>query len=266
MIHRKYIHLFKLSWEEALQYKAELFTWTLIDLLPLCSLLLLWFGVYQYGESFPGYTLDSLITYYIIGHIITKLVAAHFEEDAIHQVNDGRISKFLIIPLSYKARLFLIEVAWKVMGLILVTTPIVIGIRIFLSKYLFIPPATTIITIAILIMLGFLIDCLLSFIIVASAFYLEQARSLSHAKWIITGIFSGSMLPLSLYPQWLEKIARILPLQYLNAVPIEVYLGQKDNLAAIGEIIKASMWIAALWLIMSLMWNKAIGKYTAVGN
>lgn len=263
---RKFWIIFSLHWQEALLYRAELLVWRIVEVIPLLAMLALWFGVYSQGNQVGQFTLNMLITYYIIGHIIRSSVSVHFEESGVTQVNDGTIARFFIRPFSYRKHILIDTISWRVFNLTVFTIPLLVLVFILLNEVLVTASFEKIFLIIIFLLAAWGIEVLTSLAIVAFAFYFEQARSLTHLKWILNGVLGGSLLPLSLYPEWFEKITRLLPFQYKFAVPMEIYLGQKNETQIVTALVGALAWVLVLYLLVNKFWNRAVKKFTAVGN
>lgn len=263
---KKYWHIFQIHWQSSLVYRGELFLWTFIDSMPVFSMLVLWFSVYRFGNNVGDFQLQDLVTYFIIGNIISNTVTVHFELDIVSQINDGTIAKHFLKPFSLRQRLYIGELSWKTMSLFLSTLPLMLLMIAFFRHWLITPSPSQLFVLIIFIVLGTILDSMLSFIIMAGSFFLDQGRAISHFKWMLSGIFGGGLLPLVLYPTWLEKIARILPFQFKFAVPMEIYLGKLSTLTTINLIVYELAWIIILYSLVRISWHFALRKFTAVGS
>ncbi len=69
-------------------------------------------------------------------------------------------------------------------------------------------------------------------------FWLLDNRGIDQMLTMVTGFFAGLLLPLSLFPGWLETVARLLPFASLIQLPAELYLGMHsgfDVLVVLGQ-------------------------------
>lgn len=262
----KYAYIFVTHWQAALEYRAELFLWALFHAIPLASILLLWSSVYSNNQQLPGYTLEALITYYVVGYVITRFIITNIELEYMDEIRSGTISKYFLKPVSLKVYMTLQELSWRVLNFFLITLPLVMILALFLPSIITIPSITTLVLMTLLLVPAFIINILTSLLITGIAFFIDQGRTLTHLKWMLEGIFNGSLLPLTLYPDFLEKIARILPFQLQFAVPIELYLNKTSPTAVMHLCILALFWIAALGIGVKIVWHKALTHFTAVGS
>lgn len=73
-------------------------------------------------------------------------------------------------------------------------------------------------------------------------FWLLDNRGVDQAMTFTITFFAGMLLPLQLFPGWLETIARWLPFASLVQLPVELYLGQHDPTSALLTICQQVVW------------------------
>lgn len=263
---RKYWSILALYWQESLIYRAELVVWRIIEAMPLLAVLALWIGVYNQGSQIGSFSLNMLLTYYVIGYIIDSSVSVHFEENGVSQVNDGTIARFFVRPFSYVHHVVLDAISWRMFNLIVFTIPVLVLIFVVFRDIILTASLGKILLMMLFLLAALCIEVLTGLAIVAVAFYFEQAKALIHLKWILNGIFGGSLLPLSVYPHWFETLARLLPFQYKFAIPMEIYLGQKTVQEVGIGLLSALVWVLVLTVGVGRFWHRAARKFTAVGT
>ncbi|MFC1653547.1 ABC transporter permease [Patescibacteria group bacterium] len=263
---RKYTTIITTTWQSAFEYRMRMFVWFVVEIFPIISTIFLWLGVYNYGQQLEGFSLKSLITYYILSYLIATNISAHFEEDAVEDINAGRVSQYFTRPISYKRTLILGEIGWKMIAFLIVNLPLILAILYFGKNWFLLPKISNLLLMLPFIGLGFIMDSILSLFVVIGAFYFEQAKSLSHLKWMSIEMLSGAILPLSVYPLSFQKVADFLPFRFLRFIPIEIYLDKIDYRTIPSLIVQEILWILILFAAMKLLWKKAEKKYTAVGN
>lgn len=97
-------------------------------------------------------------------------------------------------------------------------------------------------------------------------FYTNSIWGMQILRKSVISIFSGLIAPLTLFPQWFQTIANILPFKEFIYTPINIYLGRIE-LNEIGIIIaKLIVWIVILYLISKTFFNHAVKKITINGG
>lgn len=93
-------------------------------------------------------------------------------------------------------------------------------------------------------MIGFFVR----FLVQLSAFWLLDTRGTKQLNDTLTMFSSGVMVPLMLFPSWLEPIARALPYAGMIQTPVDVYLGSVRGADAVMEVGLQFVWVAVLFL------------------
>lgn len=240
--------------------------WGVIDAMPLIGNLILWTMVFGSADTIGGFTLNTMLLYYILGYCFQQMTGSHFEDHYVKEILNGNISSWLFKPLSLKKSMIVEELSWRVTGSIITLAPIAIlvwAMGINIAGSLTFPKALALIFI---LASGYFIDAIFSLAIVATGFVFEEARSLMHLKWMVSWLFSGSMIPFELLPEWLGSIAKVLPMQTRYYLPTNLYLGKMSDGQTIHSIIVVIFWIIVLYVWIKWLWARNSKKFTAVGS
>ena len=97
-------------------------------------------------------------------------------------------------------------------------------------------------------------------------FYTNSIWGMQILRQSVISIFSGLIAPLSLFPEWFQKIADILPFKEFIYTPINIYLGNIP-LNEIGFIIlKLVAWTFILYALSKIFFNYSVKKITINGG
>ncbi len=89
---------------------------------------------------------------------------------------------------------------------------------------------------------------------------------LSALRLSIGSFFSGALIPLAILPGWLQKIAEFLPFSQTISVPVS-FLSGISSLADAPRIWAVQLvWLAALFILSRLIFNRAVQKITVQGG
>lgn len=80
------------------------------------------------------------------------------------------------------------------------------------------------------------------------AFWLLDNRGVEQMLTTVTGFFAGMLLPIGLFPGWLETVARLLPFASLVQLPAELYLGMHSGSEVAIVLGQQLLWAVALLL------------------
>ena len=80
-----------------------------------------------------------------------------------------------------------------------------------------------------------------------TSFWLLDYRGAMLVAVTIAALFSGFILPLSFFPDWLEAVARALPFAAMMQIPVDVFLEK-----ATGAEVAALLLLQAFWAVVLL--------------
>ncbi|MDP9363958.1 MAG: ABC-2 family transporter protein [Chloroflexota bacterium] len=101
------------------------------------------------------------------------------------------------------------------------------------------------------------------FLLNLSAFWLLDARGVNMMAMVVVNFFSGLLVPLAFFPDWLRTVANLLPFRAFVMVPIEVLLGQRGLGSA---LVIQVFWAVALALLAQAVLALAVRKVVIQGG
>jgi ABC-2 type transport system permease protein len=263
---KKILTIIAISLKMSLANRAEMFFWFVIDAVPMIAMLVLWTAVYQPGQVIGGYDLSAIITYYLVGYFVSGLVNVHIEEYWLEEIRKGSITPMLLRPFSFKVFAMLEEVGWKLLYLCLIMLPLLIIVKFSFPSLDLLKDPMTLICLGSAILLAFIIDGIFSLLAIAGGFVFEQAHSLSHLKWMLSWLLSGSMVPFELMPAWLQAVSVRLPFQYTFTVPVRLFTGRLTPAGYLPVLGTTVIWLIGLVILLQLAWRAAIKRHSSVGG
>jgi ABC-2 type transport system permease protein len=105
-----------------------------------------------------------------------------------------------------------------------------------------------------------------TFIVNLSSFWLLDVRGPAQLTIAALAFFSGLLLPLVMFPGWLETTARLLPFASLMQLPAEVFLAKHEGLGLLGVLSQQLLWAVVLFTIGRLLLAAATRKVVVQGG
>jgi len=230
---RAYPTLLRVGLAGAVAYRAELLVWMLTTTMPLVSLAL-WSAVAATGpvgrfdqRRFGAYFLATLVVRQLTG---SWLVWALNQD-----IKSGTLSQRLLRPIH---PLF----AYSAENLSAVPLRAALSAPIALLTLLAVEPAALPATpgrIALVLasLVGaWAINFFTMALIGSLAFFVESSTAIFDVWLVVFGLLSGYLVPLTLFPTWLQRIADVLPFRYTVAFPVEATLGLLSPGAALWNL------------------------------
>ncbi len=213
-----------------------------------------------------GFTLNEMITYVLIGNFCSAAVRNFLPSYISRDINEGRLSMFLVKPMPYIKYIFFNEIGRVGLAIIISLVSQILVISFFLEKFIFNTSPLYLILIIVMVFFAFIIEMLIGFLIGTIAFWTDEVEGMQVTIERVKRFFAGGYFPLSLLPTTLVTISFYLPFAYSFFVPAQLYLKKIDLHAGLIGLGIQALWIIALSLLLSFVWKRGLKKYEASGS
>lgn len=262
---RKYLSLLKMSMQVSFTYRFNFLINTISGVVFITSLYYVWKAIFAQRAEMNGLTWDDMQSYLLVVFISNMLLSWYSETAISRRVMDGSVSMDLLKPIDFqKSRLS------ETIGTSLVEGGIAIIITVvwaFIFTGVRLPPDATS---SVLFVVSLILSVLIKFGIVYLAgllcFYTTSMLGVAWARAAITNLFSGALVPITLFPDWLGTIAKLLPFQGIVAIPAAFYMGELGGMSALREIGIQLFWVVLLWWIGKALWRWSVRQVTIHGG
>lgn len=268
---KKYFAFSKAGILDGFAYKFSALGWLLGDIVSLLILFFLWKAIYANapGELINGMTFNDMIAYLIYARVATSLVFASSSFWNIGKdIYEGNIAISLVRPINYRYRLLASSFGSFLSSAILMFVPLWLVSIILLNVTLGLPFPGLLYTGLFLLsaILSFVIADALNFLIGEIAIFTNALFGLMIIKNTLFSFLSGSLLPSSFFPSWLNNILRFLPFQSMVEKPIMIFLGKLSPLEIVEVFAFQIMWIIVLNLLCTFSFNRLKKRVESVGG
>jgi ABC-2 type transport system permease protein len=229
----------------------------------------LWSSIYGYSGAarLAGFSLPDLVAYYVLSMVLGLVVWSDVDAWMESDVRMGEAIGSLLLPGTYMGLQFWTEMGVRLLSFAISAAPILLlgtlAFGITLPLGLMIVPAL------VSLMLAMLLYFLLSYIVGLGAFWLKRVQALRRVKRAVILFFSGGMIPLAFFPSWWLPISKVLPFEYIRAVPLAIY---QHNLQTTGwtsvwtALLAQLAWVVALYLLAKWMEQRAFLQLEGAGT
>lgn len=260
---QKYKRVFVNSVAVYVAYRLNFFLWRLRVVISVLISYYLWFSVFQTKNAVFGYQQNQILTYILLITFLNAVVLTSSTANVAQEIQDGSLSNQLVHPMNYFGFNFARDLADKMMNSILSILEIVILIwllkpNLFLQTHP-LPLLLFALSLIVAVCLYFFISMLLSFV----GFWSRESWAPRFIFFILVSFLAGTFFPLDIFPRPIFLILRMLPFPYLIFFPLKIYLNQLSTQELFGSFFIGSCWCILLGLLMKLVWNRGIKRYTA---
>lgn len=260
---RAYPTLLRVGLAEAVAYRAELLVWMLTTTMPLVSLAL-WSAVAAGGPI--GRFDQARFSAYFLATLVVRQLTGSWLVWALNQaIRSGALSQRLLRPIhpliGYSAE----NLAAVPLRAALAAPIAVIALFVVEPGALPSTPGSVALVLASLVG-AWAINFFTMALIGSLAFFMESSTAIFEIWLVAFGALSGYLVPLELFPAWLQHIASALPFRYTVAFPVEAILGLLPPGAALTNLAIQWLYVAACAAGALLVWRAGIKRYAAFGG
>ena len=252
-----YFYILRTSFRQRVVYRASLW----IEIVHGCFFLLLqgclWTALIAAGQE--DTMIDEMITYVVINDLVGRLVSFQTNKILSARVLDGSIASDMITPILFKWKVFFENIGENLFdflfsgGSTLLIALLFFGVR---------APDSVLVSVvfAVSVCIGILISYHIHFLFGLSSFWLVRPWYLSALMGAFNKLFGGMVIPIWMYPGWLQGICGWLPFQYVTFIPIQIYLGRLSGAEIYHSLCIQLLILVGLSLCTTIIWNFAQKK------
>ena len=183
----------------------------------------IWNAVYGDLTTLGGVGFDQMIRYFGASVLIGYLTMDFADWNLSMLVRTGKFLTFSLRPMNHRFFALSQKIGHRILGFLFEFVPCVL-IFLLLFRVELRPQSWgwTLLSIALAFLMNFYVHYALGLL----SFWMVETSGIRDVFNLISGIFSGTLIPLVFFPDWLQKLQFFLPFQYTNYVPAMITTGQ----------------------------------------
>ena len=202
-------------------------------------------ALYEQRDTIGGYDARAAVTYVWVGQALLMTVWFWGWLEIATRIRSGDIASDLVRPVHPLRAALAFDIGRAAYH------SIVRGVPPFVIGALFFP---VIVPTQPLVWLAFLLSVALAVVVSfyfrvlynVVGFWTTDIRGVMMLGGIVANLFSGFLIPVSFFPDWLAAIARATPFPSIVQTPIDIFVGATAGVAAVNAILVQAMWILVL--------------------
>lgn len=248
-------------------YRFEFWLRVVNNLVWMFSSYWLWRVLYTQKAGAFGISLDQMVSYALVASILSIILrpSGFVSYQIAQKVKNGEIVIDILKPLDFHLHTLARNVGETVF------TIAFLGVPTFLIAYLLLGlrlPANlgTAGLFLISAALGYGVLFSLNYLLGILAVFTIDIRSIGWAYAAVTRFFSGSEVPLWLFPLALSRVADLLPFKCAFSIPLSLYIGKFAPHEIAPAIGLQALWLIILAMTGRLLWRLAHQRLTVQGG
>jgi ABC-2 type transport system permease protein len=270
---RAYRAVLSARYRTLLQYRSAAFAGLITQLFWGAIRLMILAAFYAVSTQEQPLSLAMVVSYVWLGQAFLNLLPWQVDSEITLMIRSGAVSYELIRPLNLYSYWFARTLAMKTAPTTLRCVPLIVisaGLLPLagLADWALAPPAGIaagslfLISLAAAVLLTTAITMIMHVVLVMTL----SAEGLNRIMPAVVNLFSGLVIPLPLFPDWLQPLLEHQPFRGLVDVPFRIYVGDIAPAAALGDIRQQLIWSLLLILLGHRLLHRTLHRLVVQGG
>jgi ABC-2 type transport system permease protein len=256
----------KNEWGRQMTYRINQFAYRIGNIFEILIQIVIWTAIFQKSAVIKGYTYQEMMTYIIIGWLITFLMANFgFENFISEQIHEGYLSNLLVKPIDYINYIITLSIARASFTIFVALLVNILLVIIFRNSFVFSKNIFVWMILLAMIFFGYFIKLFVSILIGFLSFWTTDNSGIFYSINTFSKFLSGTYFPINILPVAFLNFSLALPFIYTFYFPSQLYLGKISVIEGLRGLGVEILWAAALYLAVKFVWKMGLKKYESVG-
>jgi ABC-2 type transport system permease protein len=260
-----YLSSMRISVLEQLQYRAQNYFYMIGMIAEPVIYLVVWSSVAnQQGGAVAGYTAGAFAAYYIVWTLVRNMNIVFTPYGWEERLQHGRLSAELLRPIHPIHSDVATFAGWKLVVIVL-WLPLAALLALIFRPTLH-PTWLQVLVFFFAIWGAYLIRTMFLSLLGMITFWTTRVGAIFELYFALELILSGRLVPMTMMPVWVQRIAVFLPFQWTFYFPINALVGQLSPLELMTGLGVQLLWILGGIGLVNIVWRSGIQRFSAVGN
>lgn len=255
--------MLRVGFSAVVAYRVEFFVWILAYTMPLI-MLALWTAVAR--EAPVGRFGEKEFQAYFLATLVIRLLAASWVVwELTIEIRHGTLGMRLLRPV-HPLLSFATENLAAIPMRLAAVTPIAGLSLLWIGVGVLSDDPIQLLLFPLTLVGAWLMMFLIMSLIGTVALFSESSLALFDLWLGLYVVFSGYVMPLELYPDWIQSIVNWLPFRFMLSFPVETLLGLSPREATVNGLLFQAMYVVVLFVSLRLLWRAGIRRFAAYGG
>ena len=260
-----YVTMFRIAILNNIQYRVANYFYMIGMIAEPVIYLVVWSTIArQQGGQVGGFTPGQFAAYYIVWTLVRQMNIIFTPYGWEERIRQGELSAMLLRPLFPIHWDIALLAGWKFV-VIIMWLPIAAVLTLLFSPDLNVR-LIDIAVFAVAIWGAYLVRTMPYWILGMASFWTTRVGPIFQLMFTAELLLSGRLVPLSLMPDWAQRLAEVLPFKWTFGYPIEALIGRLPEAELFGGLAMQLLWIVIGWIAVRIVWRFAISRYSAVSG
>lgn len=253
---KAFLKLTAISMQSHMYYRTSFLMNLFTPVVLLAGQYLLWNALYgqQAGGDIGGVGKEEMFAYILIAFALNNLLSWSTENTLAREIRSGTVVARCIRPASFLGQ-SVSEMAGALLLQSVVNFFIVAAGFLCFGKYMIIPTFRAVLLFVPCFILSALLRIMLVEVFSLLCFFSTGHLGITWTRIALFEFFSGAMIPVAMFPDWLKNIAYMTPFPYMVQIPIGLLLGQELPVSLPMIFLIQIIWIGFFVLLHNLIYG-----------
>lgn len=250
---RKYLQVTSVYLRSELVWRTDTFMTMVFSITKIIFAYLLWGAIFSGKSQIGGFTLQGMLSYYIISSFLAQLdKSAKVSLELNTSIRNGTFSKYMVMPIRLQTYFLSMELGSIIfyLGFDLVST--LVWIVVFRIQFVFTSDPIMIAAAVLMIVIGLYFMLQLNIYLGILSLRYQEIGTFLMIKNNLIALVTGGIVPLILFPQSVLRVFQYLPFYYVTYLPSMLLTGNCES-----EVYRGIL-IIAIWAIIFRVLNEFV--------
>lgn len=260
-----YLTLMRTSIIGQFQYRAAAYFYMIGMVVEPVIYLVVWSTIARnHGGSVEGFTPGTFAAYYIVWMLVRNVNIVFTPFGWEERIKDGNFASQLLKPV-HPIHYDLGSFAGGKLVVIILWLPIALALSLVFRPSLH-PTVLQGVVFFFAIWGAYLIRSLVLWALGLITFWTTRVSAIYEAYFLSELLLSGRLVPMQLMPQWAQRLSWAFPFRWTFAFPITALTGPITTRELWIGLAMQALWIAIGTALVSLVWRRAVARFSSVGG
>lgn len=251
-----YIEMIRIRFLMLLAYRVNYYSGIVVYSINIGAYYFLWNAIYGDKTTMGGFTPLQMVTYVAVSWMARAFYFNNIDQEMSLDIKEGKVAIELIRPYNYLMTKIMQALGEGIFRLFFFSLPGMVLVTFFFPIHY--PHFMSIWGgYGVSLLLSFLINTQINLITGLLTFFFYNNEGIMRAKRVLVDLFSGLILPISLYPGWAQAVLHYLPFQAISYLPGMIFTGAVKTDQIFSLLAQQLLWVLVLWMPIQLLWWKA---------
>lgn len=262
----RYSVLIKGSVHESLTYRGNILLTLLGNVVYCLVSYSLWNAIFGASsvETINGMTFSDTVVYLSFANALYSIIDCNIVWGIYNEITSGNIVFNLTKPYDYQLY-WMFRRLGRCVNLFCITfLPTFVIVYLISGKGIVF--GINCLFFAISLLLSIAVSFSIDFIVGTLCFFTQSVWGINVVKNVIVMFFSGAVVPLDFFPDYLEKVVAFLPFQTIYNSPLKILIGYSSHIQGYCDILmRQVVWCILLLITGKICWHN-LQRYLTING